>query len=72
MLTGSPVARDDLKDAPLSHGGYRMTMLYTHEGLERRRHSIEAIENGVFDSGKQTVGANSALEMTLTCGSVRL
>jgi hypothetical protein len=56
------VARDDLKDAPLSHGGYRMTMLYRHEGLERRRHSIEAIENGVLGSGKQTVGATSALE----------
>jgi hypothetical protein len=30
-----------------------MTMLYTHEDLERRRHSIEAIENGVL--GKQKI-----------------
>jgi hypothetical protein len=60
MLASSPVARDDLKDAPLSHGDYRMTMLYTPEDLERRRHSIEAIENRVLGSGKQPVGANSA------------
>ena len=40
------------RQAQLGHGDYRMTMLYTHEDLERRRHSIEAIENGVLGKPK--------------------
>jgi integrase len=42
------------RQAQLGHGDYRMTMLYTHEDLERRRHSIEAIENGVLGDKKKT------------------
>jgi hypothetical protein len=37
-----------------------MTMLYTHEDLERRRHSIEAIENGVLGGGGNGAKADSA------------
>ena len=36
------------RQAQLGHGDYRMTMLYTHEDLEWRRHSIEALENGAL------------------------
>jgi integrase len=46
--------------AQLGHGDYRMTMLYTHADLGRRRHSIEATENGVLRSEGNAAGADSA------------
>ena len=36
------------RQAQLGHADYRMTMLYTHEDLERRRTSIQAIEAGLL------------------------
>ncbi len=48
------------RQAQLGHADYRMTMLYTHEDLERRRHSIDAIENGILNGGGDEGEADSA------------
>lgn len=42
------------RQAQLGHADFHITQLYTHEDLERRRHSIEAIENRVLGGEKKT------------------